>query len=439
MKGVPVRLFVVSLVFLGCIGIMGYAIPREQTLPLMVLYGLGFGCFLLLFQMAYEEKQPLGYFLGLGLLARILLLWSWPGLSDDFVRFLWDGSLVLQGISPYAHTPESLMVQEGVGQDSFLLALYPLLNSPAYYSIYPPINQLVFAVSVYFGKSDVFQSLIFLRILLVASEVFVVFYLLKILRSQGLSSRRALLYVLNPLVILEVSGNLHFEGLMLLVVLVSFWLFQRRAFWSGAWFGLAISIKLTPLLLTPILLAKCRSFADLWRFILGLVLMLVCCMLTIYPFVENYFSSLSLYYGKFEFNASIYYLVREISMHWLDYNPIQYVTPVLSIAAGVTILWVAIKYRIRLNIYQLSVVSYVCYLMLHAVVHPWYIILPLGLSVITNYRTMHVWSGFIFLSYLAYRSEPALESLWVILVQYLVVVFFFYRDVRNFNTTQTIL
>lgn len=162
-------------------------------------------------------------------------------------------------------------------------------------------------------------------------------------------------------------------------------------------------------------------------------------MLTIYPFVENYFSSLSLYYGKFEFNASIYYLVREISMHWLDYNPIQYVTPVLSIAAGATILWVAIKYRIRLNIYQLSMVSYVCYLMLHAVVHPWYIILPLGLSVITNYRTMHVWSGFIFLSYLAYRSEPALESLWVILVQYLVVVFFFYRDVRNFNTTQTIL
>ncbi|WP_228691538.1 glycosyltransferase 87 family protein [Lunatimonas sp.] len=366
------------------------------------------------------------------------MVFSWPTLSDDFARFLWDGYLVLQGISPYAFTPDTLLAKEGIAEAPFLSALHPLLNSSGYYSIYPPVNQLFFALSVYVGQSDFFHALVFLRIVLIAAEGLVFFVMHKMLLSQGLSPKKTLLYALNPLVILEIAGNLHFEGLMLLAVLGTFWLFRRRSVWSGCCFGLAIAIKLTPLLLAPMLLAKSRSFSDLGKFTLGLFLMLVCCLLPIYPFQDNFFTSFSLYYGKFEFNASIYYLIREIFMFWIDYNPIQYVTPLLSIISATAILWLAIQSRIHLNIYQLSVLSYVCYLMLHAVVHPWYIILPLGLSVFTKLQTMQVWSAFIFLSYVAYRSVPVLESPWVILVQYVAVLFFFYRDIQNFNTAQTI-
>ncbi len=438
MKGISMRFLATSLVFLGCIGVLGYGIQRDQTLHLLFLYGLSFGSFLILYRLAQSDIGSIRYFVALGFLARVLLLGSWPALSEDFARFLWDGYLALHGISPYEFTPETLIAQEEFSDIHFLTTLFPLLNSPDYFSIYPPVNQLIFAFSVLVGNSSVFEALICLRVMLILSEGLIAWMMSRLLGQLGLSPKRLLLYLLNPLVILEIAGNLHFEGLMLLSLLISLWFFNRRPFLSGSWFGFAISIKLTPLLLAPMLLAKNSSYAGLFSYVFGLLLILGCCMFPIYPFQESFFSSFRLYYGKFEFNASIYYLIRDFSIYWLGYNPIRYVTPALSAVAGLIILFLGVSFRIKLNIYKLTVISYLIYLLLHAVVHPWYIILPLGISVFTNYKVMHVWSACIFLSYAAYQSVPVTELSWVIIVQYLAVLFFFYKDIRNFNIAKTI-
>ena len=76
------------------------------------------------------------------ILIRTGLLWSTPNLSDDLYRFQWDGRLQDLGISAYAQAPEDIMA--GNPDDPVLQQLFPHLNSPEYYSIYPPGAQGLF-------------------------------------------------------------------------------------------------------------------------------------------------------------------------------------------------------------------------------------------------------------------------------------------------------
>ena len=65
--------------------------------------------------------------------------------------------------------------------------------------------------------------------------------------------------------------------------------------------------------------------------------------------------------------------------------------------------------------------SIVIYYSLASVVHPWYIALPLFLSVFTGYRFPLVWSFFIVLSYTAYQDATYQENLYLVAIEYSVV------------------
>ena len=90
-----------------------------------------------------------------GLLFRAIFLLAIPNLSQDFYRFLWDGRLIVQGMSPYLQTPAAFL-QAGnhiVPQAQILVDGMGGLNA-GNFSNYPPINQLCFAIAALFaGKS----------------------------------------------------------------------------------------------------------------------------------------------------------------------------------------------------------------------------------------------------------------------------------------------
>ena len=66
--------------------------------------------------------------------------------------------------------------------------------------------------------------------------------------------------------------------------------------------------------------------------------------------------------------------------------------------------------------------SFTIYLLLSTTVHPWYLTIPLLISIFTKYRYMVVWSGLIFLSYAAYSNTEFQENLWLVGFEYVVVI-----------------
>ncbi|MEO0876545.1 MAG: hypothetical protein AAFY48_18235 [Bacteroidota bacterium] len=88
--------------------------------------------------------------------------------------------------------------------------------------------------------------------------------LIRLLRYWSLPEERVLWYALNPLIIVEVVGNLHFEGAMIFFLLLGLWALLR---WKGSdnkWWlaisavamAMAVSSKLLPLLFFPFLIRR---------------------------------------------------------------------------------------------------------------------------------------------------------------------------------------
>ena len=230
------------------------------------------------------------------------------GFSDDYFRFLWDGRLSAHGTNPFSITPSAFMESRQVapGLDH---QLFSVMNSQNYYTIYPPLLQFIFFVSVKLFPSNIFGSVILMRLFIIAAEIGSIFLLSSILKQLNLPSKNILLYTLNPLVIMELTGNLHFEALMIFFLLLSvFLLMKEQLTLSAIAFSLAICSKLLPLMLLPLLLKRIGFQKSRWfYFICGTTSIIMFIPFIDMELIGNISSSIGLYFHSFEFNASIFY------------------------------------------------------------------------------------------------------------------------------------
>jgi hypothetical protein len=72
------------------------------------------------------------------------------------------------------------------------------------------------------------------------------------------------------------------------------------------------------------------------------------------------------------------------------------------------------------------------YYLMATIVHPWYISVILALAVFTPYRFPMVWSAMLGLTYYAYSTMPYQENLWLVAVEYIVVLACLFGELRNF-------
>ena len=405
-------------------------VPRENFGLTILLFSLAFGGMLGSYLLAGEEVNFKRLLL-LGILLRGCLFFFEPNWSEDGARFLWDGELLRQGQNPYGLTPTQ--VQEQQGEGSGLSAhLFQKLNSPNYYSVYPPINQAFFWIGAWVAQGSVAQGYFALRCMLLLGEIGVFYLLWSLLARFELPQKQILLYWFNPLVILEVVGNLHFEGVVLLFLLASLLGLSRQKFgFSGAFWGLAVGMKLLPFLLAPAFFfwKGVRTSPRFWGMALG-TLFLAFLPLVYWNSWENFLQSLKLYQGKFEFNASLYYLFRAVGYELVGYNIIWYLT---KVGMGCTLLgavWISWK-RAKVSLFEISdvwVQLYLLYFLLQPVVHPWYLLPGLGLSLLTKKWTFILWSFGAIFSYQAYSQNPVEEQLLFLGLEYGLVLFGLYLD-----------
>jgi hypothetical protein len=144
--------------------------------------------------------------------------------------------------------------------------------------------------------------------------------------------------------------------------------------------------------------------------------------------IRNFGSSVNLYFQKFEFNASVYYLIREAGFWLKGYNVIGTAGPFLSLFSLLVMLLLAFQpARFRSLVkpaYQEAALftwllfTLSIYYFSATTVHPWYLTTLVAISVLTPYRFPLVWSALVPLTYFAYRTSEYQESGWLVALEY---------------------
>jgi alpha-1,6-mannosyltransferase len=431
------------LILSACLFVLlGYTTPRGQFPMLIGLYTLlmwGYSLRVqpILRRMNDHAASPDRFLFGSALVFRLLLLLAMPRLSDDYARFMWDGQLLLQGINPFRYLPVELMAGGIVPAVKVDPALYQLLNSPNYYTVYPPVNQLFFAFSAWLSPGNAAGGVIALRLPIMLAEMGTLWLMTKLLTQNGHNPNLALLYGLNPLIILELTGNVHFEAVMIFFTLLAvyYWQQHKQAL-SALALSLAIATKLLPLMLLPLVIAHIGWQKGLrYAFITGGFLAVLFIPFFNVSLLMNMLESIDLYFRKFEFNASVYYVIRQAG-YWLQgYNVLGRVGLWLSLLTtiGLTVLAFAKSFPVQVR----SLWMLTLYLIMATTVHPWYITSLVAVSVFASSRAYSiryvlVWSALVWLSYSAYRTTPVSEDQTLLLLEYGPVFALFILDTRRY-------
>lgn len=417
-----------SLLLLSLTGyiLIGYFIERSDFISVFTIYSS-------LFLLAYIiRKNSVDYHFKIlvlsGLLFRFCLIFSMPVLSDDFYRFVWDGRIQQIGINPFDFKPSQLITQI---KDPLLSQIFPYLNSPDYFSVYPQFCQIIFRTASIIGGESLYHTVIALKTTIFLSELGTIIILGKLLLQRINSKSLQLIYLLNPLVIVELSGNIHFEAFMIFFLLLMVWLINRQKFFAASGvLSFAIQAKLLPLISIPLLIKQLgiKKASYYAGFCLLLTLGMSMILLNNFERVKHFSESLILYYGTFEFNGSVYLLFRTIGWWFLGYNAIAVLSKILI---ALSLLGMILIYYKKAEFLSALFWIITCYLAFSAVVHPWYITPLIALTAFVKFRFALLWSALIPLSYYAYSVKPFNENYWLIAIEYLLVIIFLIIELKN--------
>lgn len=418
-------------IFIGALSIfayslLGYVVERPHTYALTGSFLMAAACWWLLME---REKGNFNFLWITGLVFRVVFMLSLPVLSQDYLRFLWDGQLVNLGLSPYDLTPDQL-ISDLRGKGSNWQALYEGMGtlSAGNYSNYAPFNQYLFALATWVGRGSILHSVIALRLVIIGADVATVFLLKDLLRKFNISTHHAFWYYLNPLVIVELTGNLHFEGVMIALFALALWLLVKGRIWLASFFyGASIGIKLVPVLFLPLFLTHVKLRKNI-AFYAGIFLTLAAALAPFFTehFVDNYQQTIGLWFSNFRFNAGIFGLVNWIGTRFFELREWVLIRqwgvglPVATILCALGLLLFRWKRDfVQLTQAMLFLLSF--YFLLTPTVHPWYLAFLLFLGVFGTTRFQLVWSIAVILSYAAYRDAEVRERPAMLILEYSLV------------------
>ncbi len=176
-------------------------------------------------------------------LLRLVLLPVPPTLSDDVLRYLWDGRVAGAGFNPYRWAPDA---PELVPLRDATWQRLPHRDVP---TVYPPLAMAVFSIAARLPAPR-----LALKLLLTAADLATCLLLVGLARSRRLPPARVVWYAWNPLVALEVAGMGHVDALGVAAMTATVCLLAggpRRIGGAAAAAAAAVLAKLVPLLALP--------------------------------------------------------------------------------------------------------------------------------------------------------------------------------------------
>jgi hypothetical protein len=401
-------------------------INRSDFLLLWSSYSIAFGCYAWMIYQHDSISWTLG--LGLALIARLTSFLFEPLLSDDYFRFIWDGMLMNNDIHPIAYTPSYLMAHPDILVIS--RELFDALNSPDYFSVYPPVMQWIFGLSFWISGPDITANVFCYRTLLLGADVAILYLLYKLLRLRQLPAKRILIFALNPLIVLEYTGNLHMDGLMIAGLLAALFFAEKNTLAGGiAAMTFSVLTKMLTLVLLPFMPKHLY-----WKKIIPFCF----CTIGISSVIVwlsfgghmGWLTSLNLWFQSFEFNASLYYVGRYFGMLIKGYNLISFIGPAFAALFLLLAFLIWLKYYRSKNMDWAQAMLFVLtiYFLCSTTVHPWYIGILLVLSVLSLHIYPVVWTYLIYLSYSHYQGGHFVEHQGLIAAEYILLMGFMWLE-----------
>ena len=333
--------------------------------------------------------------IAVALLLRAVVFPLDPSLSDDGYRYVWDGMVQAQeGVSPYRFRPSDPALAHHHGD-----VAYRRMNSPDYFSVYPPLSQAAFAVAGAVYGAGWRWSWWVLKGLIVAAEMAGVVFLIRVV-----GPRAAALYAWHPLSVVEVAGEGHTEGLLIGALGLLLWATARRPALAGAAVALAGWVKLYPFALGALVVRWGRGRA--------VAASLVVAALFVFPYASgeaasHVAESLGLYAGTFDFYSAPYLVLKHVLYHLVpDAGGVA-----AGLMTGTWVAWVAALVatddgtvaRSRWSVAALIV----GFTLTSPTLHPWHLLGVLFVLPLLQNKKPLVWLGTVSLvSYLTYAWPP---------------------------------
>jgi hypothetical protein len=199
---------------------------------------------------------------------------------------------------------------------------------------------------------------------------------------------------------------------------------------AGMGLGLAVLTKLIPLVIFPNFLKQCAPRHLLKLYAAAGITILLCSLPFVSPaLVSGMRESIGLYFNRFEFNASVYYVVRWIGFWLSGYNMIGLIGKILPLITLLLVMSISLlNISKKLLLSEMMLVSLSVYFFLSTTIHPWYVITLVGITPLTRMRYPLVWSVLIFMSYAGYGLKGYEEQGWVLWIEYLSVYGYFFYE-----------
>jgi len=320
------------------------------------------------------------------------------GADDDIHRYVWDGRVQRLGYNPYIVVPS----------DPALAGLHTpetrTLNHPDLPSPYPAGAELFFR-----AVTAIHESVFALKVAFVVCDFAIVFVLLDILRRSGQGAHWVLAYAWNPLLAVEVAGSGHIDIVGVLLLLVSVAALERR--WraiAALAFGLAVAVKLLPIVLLPLYWRRVRiRDAALAAVVVGLLYV---------PFLNHGripLGSLGTYVHSFRFNDPLFAMLELVA-------PPQLLAGLAALVGFLTAMWM----RRKSAAWSADAFAWpmAASLLCAPVVYPWYLLWMLPFLRSASTVPILIWTVSIIPTYYVWHlrtlGRPWLLPGWVMLLEY---------------------
>jgi alpha-1,6-mannosyltransferase len=336
--------------------------------------------------------------LALAALWHLPFLLTPPGLDDDIHRYLWDGRVQRLGYNPYLVVPS----------DPALAGLHTpetrTLNNPDLPSPYPAGAELFFR-----AVTAIHESIFALKVAFVVCDMAIVLVLLDVLRRSGQGAHWVLAYAWNPLLAVEVAGSGHIDIVGVLLLLVSVVALGRR--WralAALAFGLAVAVKLLPIVLLPLYWRRVR-LRD------GVLAATVVALLYV-PFFNHGripIGSLGTYVRSFRFNDPAFGTLERVAAP-------QLVAGLAVLVGFLTAIWM----RRKTSAWSPDAFAWpmAASLLCAPVVYPWYLLWLLPFLRSASTVPIIIWTVSIIPTYYVWHlrtlGRPWLVPAWIMVLEY---------------------